>query len=66
MVLAFEVVLRWPLVGLEGGRPWGAWREGSWGGMVEDEYVMVVWTLYGNCEWKCERDAVVDAKIGRA
>ena len=34
--------------------------------MGEDEYVMVVWTLYGNCEWKCERDAVEDANIGRA
>ncbi len=58
MVLAFELVLRWPLEGLESRRPWGVWREGRWGGREEDVYVMVVWTLYRSCEWKFERRGV--------
>ena len=52
MVLAFELVLRGPLEGLESRQPWGVWRGGRWGGREEDAYVMVVWTLYRSCEWK--------------
>ena len=58
MVLAFELVLRWPLEVLGPHRPWGVWRGGRWAGREGDAYVMVVWTLYGICEWKWERHGV--------
>ena len=58
MVLAFELVLRWPLGVLEPRQPWGVWRGGRWAGREGDAYVMVVWTLYGSCEWEWGRHGV--------
>lgn len=55
MVLAFELILQWPLEGPEDRQPWGVWQEGRWEARVEDVYVMGVSTLYDSCERKCVR-----------
>lgn len=63
MVLDFDLVLRWPLEGLDSRRPWGVWRGGRWAGREGDACVMVVWTLYGRVKVGV---TVWDAKIERA